>query len=268
MTERRLAAIYHTIRQLEWRRRDLRSRLQEERERAAGLYSLRTDFLKVKQSRAGAAPQEKSFERIDFYSDALSVIEERERELAKSYFYDVQTLIEYAHAKAIYKYITGLSFRSSRFGDAVKEMSAALNAAARSSIWGSAAHPLFKDDADMRESLSPAVVRRAERIAVRVTLSWAADKSVEKIIRRIRAKCKSRSLTEECAPENAILYAEICALEKEYIYRHTKALTEEELLIVEKYMTNTEKAGEIRENNRAFFNALRKLEAAKQECRD
>lgn len=266
MTAARLAKIYKTIRGLEWRRRNIKSRLQMERERAAGLYSFNGDTVKVKSSKIFLAPQERNFDIIDHYLTILSAIEEREKELAKTYFYDVQTLIEYSHAKAIYNYITGISLRPYCMEKAVKEMSAALNSAARRIVWSVSSHPLFFDNKKERKVLSDSIIKRAENFAVRLSLSWAEKQTTRAIIEKIRLKCKSRRITKEFEPENAILYAEICALEKNFVYDHQKELTEKELNCIECYMTDDDANADDEQANfqTLFDRAIEKLEAARR----
>lgn len=259
MTEKKLATIYQIIRQLEWKRRNIFQQLQEYRERAKGITTFFGKIV-VKGSGMGVAPQDRFIGKICNYSDALTLIETKEREFIDTYFCKYQTLVSYECANTIFKYISGTSYCVPKIGKAVRSMVSALNNPASPTIWTFKEHTPFTSNSINRRPLSACKIQQAAQIAARFALSWAADKPAESIINNIRKKCIRRNKTETYYPENEILYAQICALEREYIYKYQTNLTFLELDIVEKYMTATESETDIQEYKKEYVSAVNKLD--------
>lgn len=261
MRKLELLTIYEYIRKAEFRRRELQRVIIQEREKATALRSC----VAVDKVKGGIrkAPQEKYIDRVGDYDEQLKRTVRCADAAAKRYFYDVQRLVTWNHAKAIYGFITGLAPYCGEYAGAVREMAQALtDGEKRAAEWDTKAKTFSPSSLRCEPKVAPLTQEQIAAIQKRV-LWQARGKPLPVIVKAIRRKCKRRRYTENGSREDEALYAQICALERVYIYSRQRFLTEKELVSIELYMTDELTPREMRESKGAIIAALRKIAAAR-----
>lgn len=261
MRKSELLTIYEYIRKAEFRRRELQRLIVREREKATALHSFRADN-RVKGG-IRIAPQEKYIDRASDYEEQLRRTVRYADEAAKRYFYDVQRLVSWSNAKAIHGFITGLAPYCGEYAGAVGKMAQALtDEGKRAAEWDKEATDFTPAVRRYPQTDKPLTQEQINAIQNRV-LRQARGKPLPVIVKAIRRKCKRRRYAEEGSREDETLYMQICALERVYIYSRQRYLTEQELILIECYMTDDLTRREIQANKSAIVAALRKIAAAR-----
>lgn len=260
MTGKELSVIYDVIRKAEFRRRELQRIIVQKRDDAAALHS---SFGGVKVSGGvRVAPQERYIDKVSDYEEQLTRIVRNADELARRFFYDVQRIVPWSQARAINGYLTCAEPYGREYLLSVNNMAHKLTeSVARAAEWDDKAKE-FTPERRCYVPPSKPITKEQRKAIGESILREVRGRRLSEIVKIIRMKCRRRNHAEKGSREDEMLYAQICALEREYVYSAQMCLTEKELLYIELYMTDELTRGEIRANAGTIKRTVEKLSAA------
>lgn len=257
VTKEKLFVIYDKIRKTEFKRRELSRRIAEEREEAAALRSFDTGVAVLGGIRI--APQDKFIDRMSEYDEELTRTVKNAEKIANHFFYDVQKRVAWNDARIINDFITGTAPYRKEYGNAVERMANALNGTP-ADRWRENFPPFSFGHRSAARQEKP-VTCAQRKAAAELALRRARGKPLHTIISTIRRLCECRQDCERGGRADELLYAQICALERRYVYSVQMCLTEKELLLIELYMTNAMPTREAHRHKALFKHIIAKLSA-------